>query len=210
MQPTNPGSSTISPMNDPNPQKSRTSVQNPSVMNPNHPVSDMNHSADLSPGSLEKSTSIPGKPEYITKITQPFKTKRNSNTDLMNELQDEMQHSTDPKQNEVQGWTNMHRDSTHTNDELMLRQQQILSREREGVMSYGSGQEVQSDSIIKHYTKQLMTSGRTDKEIVQDLEVYYNQLCLNCDQEIIRLREQLELAQAQERSEMAEDLVLPM
>mmetsp|Transcript_13890 Transcript_13890/g.21654 ORF Transcript_13890/g.21654 Transcript_13890/m.21654 type:complete len:131 (-) Transcript_13890:282-674(-) len=55
-----------------------------------------------------------------------------------------------------------------------------------------------------------MTSGRTDKEIVADLEAYYNQLCLNCDQEIIRLREQLEIAEAQERSEMADDLVLPM
>lgn len=30
------------------------------------------------------------------------------------------------------------------------------------------------DSIIKHYTKQLMSSGRTDEEIVGDLEAYYN------------------------------------
>jgi hypothetical protein len=29
------------------------------------------------------------------------------------------------------------------------------------------------DSILKNYTKQLMSSGRTDKEIVGDLEKYY-------------------------------------
>ena len=55
-----------------------------------------------------------------------------------------------------------------------------------------------------------MSSGRTDKEIVSDLENYYNQLCTNCDQEILRLREELEIAQAEDRSEMAEDLVIPM
>jgi len=47
-------------------------------------------------------------------------------------------------------------------------------------MSHGS-EAAPTDSIIKHYTKQLMTSGRTDKEIVSDLESYYNLLCLNCD-----------------------------
>ena len=54
-----------------------------------------------------------------------------------------------------------------------------------------------------------MSSGRTDKEIVSDLESYYNQLCTNCDQEILRLREELELAAAEERTQMAENLVLP-
>ena len=48
-----------------------------------------------------------------------------------------------------------------------------------------------ADTIIKHYTKQLMSSGRTDNEIVEDLEKYYNQLCNNCDQEILRLREEI-------------------
>lgn len=37
------------------------------------------------------------------------------------------------------------------------------------------------DTIIKHYVKQLMTSGRTDNEIVGDIEKYYHQLCNNCD-----------------------------
>jgi len=32
----------------------------------------------------------------------------------------------------------------------------------------------EGDTIIKHYTKQLMSSGRTDNEIVGDLEKYYN------------------------------------
>ena len=54
-----------------------------------------------------------------------------------------------------------------------------------------------------------MSSGRTDKEIVADLESYYNQLCTNCDQEILRLREELELSQAEERTMMADHLVMP-
>lgn len=59
------------------------------------------------------------------------------------------------------------------------------------------------------YTKQLMSSGRTDAEIVGDLEAYYNQLCTNCDQEILRLREELEIVQAEERTALADDLVVP-
>ena len=30
-----------------------------------------------------------------------------------------------------------------------------------------------NDTIIKYYTKQLMSSGRTDNEITGDLEKYY-------------------------------------
>ena len=67
----------------------------------------------------------------------------------------------------------------------------------------------QEDSIIKHYTKQLMSSNRTDQEITHDLEQYYTQLCNNCDQEILRLREELQLAEAEDRTSMAEDLVIP-
>lgn len=55
-----------------------------------------------------------------------------------------------------------------------------------------------------------MSSGRMDREIVGDLESYYHQLCTNCDQEILRLREELKLAEAEERTTMAEDLVIPM
>lgn len=70
-------------------------------------------------------------------------------------------------------------------------------------------EQVGGDSIIMHYTKQLMSSGRTDAEIVGDLEAYYNQLCTNCDQEILRLREELEVVQAEERTALADDLVVP-
>ncbi len=54
-----------------------------------------------------------------------------------------------------------------------------------------------------------MTSGRTDKEIVGDLEAYYYQLCTNCDQEILRLREQLEGVHAEKRTKVAADLIIP-
>ena len=91
---------------------------------------------------------------------------------------------------------------------------QMLSRDQlssatAGAHGFPGGMPV-GDSILKNYTKQLMSSGRTDKEIVGDLEKYYYQLCTNCDQEILRLREELKLAEAEERTTMAEDLVLPM
>ena len=54
-----------------------------------------------------------------------------------------------------------------------------------------------------------MSSGRTDEEIVSDIEAYYHQLCTNCDQEILRLREELEIVQAEERTALADDLVVP-
>ncbi len=54
-----------------------------------------------------------------------------------------------------------------------------------------------------------MTSGRTDKEIVKDLEAYYYQLCTNCDQEILRLREKLEGVHAEKRTKVADDLIIP-
>ena len=34
--------------------------------------------------------------------------------------------------------------------------------------------EPKSDAILKLYVKQLMQSGRTDREICADIEVYYN------------------------------------
>lgn len=82
----------------------------------------------------------------------------------------------------VQGWTGIPRDSGYNSSD----------GRPNGVPSL-KPQQV-PDSILNNYTKQLMSSGRTDKEIVNDLEAYYNQLCTNCDQEILRLREELELA----------------
>lgn len=54
-----------------------------------------------------------------------------------------------------------------------------------------------------------MSSGRTDNEITKDLEKYYTQLCNNCDTEIMRLREELILSEAEERTTLAEDLIIP-
>ena len=76
-------------------------------------------------------------------------------------------------------------------------------------MSEGEQEPPVGDTIIKYYTKQLMSSNRTDNEIVSDLNGYYNQLCNNCDSEILRLREELRIAEAEERTTMAEDLVIP-
>ena len=54
-----------------------------------------------------------------------------------------------------------------------------------------------------------MTSGRTDKEIVADLETYYNQLCDTFDREVLKLREEYEITQAEDRTLMAEELIIP-
>ena len=54
-----------------------------------------------------------------------------------------------------------------------------------------------------------MTSGRTDKEIVADLETYYNQLCDTFDREVLKLREEYEITQAEDRTQVAEELVIP-
>lgn len=75
-----------------------------------------------------------------------------------------------------------------------MRKQHIISREGDATTESKPNSPLQGDSILKAYTKQLMSSGRTDKEIVGDLEAYYYNLCNNCDQEILRLREELEIA----------------
>lgn len=54
-----------------------------------------------------------------------------------------------------------------------------------------------------------MSSGRTDIEIITEIEAYYYQLCLNCDQEVLRLREELCQVEAENRSNLAEDLIVP-
>lgn len=101
---------------------------------------------------------------------------------------------------DLQAWNNRQRDSTHTNEEHLLRRNEIMSSQADEMHPKG-------DSIIKLYTKQLMQSGRTDPEIVSDLEQYYNQLCSNCDMEILRLKEEYEQVQAEDRTVMAEELI---
>lgn len=77
-------------------------------------------------------------------------------------------------------------------------------------MSPADNEVEKGDSILKVYMKQLMQSGRTDDEIVTDIETYYNQLCSNCDSEILRLREELEMVEAEKRTGLAEEVISPM
>jgi hypothetical protein len=96
---------------------------------------------------------------------------------------------------DLQAWNNKHRGSTQTEQEAMM-----MSSAATTAMPKG-------DSILKLYVKQLMQSGRTDPEIVTDLEQYYNQLCSNCDMEILRLKEEFEIVQAEDRTGIAEELI---
>jgi len=42
----------------------------------------------------------------------------------------------------------------------------------------------------------LISSGRSDAEIVESLEQYYNKISTNSDDEILRLKEELEIQKA--------------
>lgn len=66
---------------------------------------------------------------------------------------------------DLQAWNNRQRDSTQTNEEHIMRRNELISSQET--------MQPKGDSIIKLYTKQLMQSGRTDPEIVSDLEQYY-------------------------------------
>lgn len=86
----------------------------------------------------------------------------------------------------------------------------MFQRKIESPMSPADNEVEKGDSILKVYMKQLMQSGRTDDEIVTDIETYYNQLCSNCDSEILRLREELEMVEAEKRTGLAEEVISPM
>lgn len=54
----------------------------------------------------------------------------------------------------------------------------------------------------------LIQSGKTEYEMTRDLETYYYMLVENCDNEIVDLREHLEVEKAGFREEAAEEVYL--
>jgi hypothetical protein len=54
----------------------------------------------------------------------------------------------------------------------------------------------------------LIAAGKSQEEMTRDLELYYSLLVDNCDNEIVDLREQLEIEKAGFREEAAEELYL--
>eukprot|EP00347_Sterkiella_histriomuscorum_P015923 403355172 len=64
-------------------------------------------------------------------------------------------------------------------------------------------------NIVQQFTSDLIQSGRNEPEIVESLEQYYNKLCKNSDDEIVQLREELEIQKALARELQAEEVVIP-
>ena len=85
-----------------------------------------------------------------------------------------------------------------------------------GSIRYGSGHYPyesrahlqQENTVLCQYVKDLISSGKDENEVITDLETYYNTLVENCDNEIIDLKEELELEKAGFREEAAEEVYL--
>ena len=66
----------------------------------------------------------------------------------------------------------------------------------------------QENTVLCQYVKDLVASGKSEYEVISDLEGYYNTLVENCDTEIIDLKEELEREKAAFREEAAEEVYL--
>lgn len=51
-------------------------------------------------------------------------------------------------------------------------------------------------SVLQQYVKDLVTAGKSEDEVINDLEAYYDTLCRSCDTEILDLKEELEYEKA--------------
>ena len=54
----------------------------------------------------------------------------------------------------------------------------------------------------------MINSGKTQQEVVYDIEKYYTRLATNCDQEILQLQEQFQFGKACMRDDLANEVVL--
>ena len=66
----------------------------------------------------------------------------------------------------------------------------------------------QENTVLCQYVKDLVASGKSEFEVISDLEDYYNTLVENCDTEILDLKEELEREKAAFREEAAEEVYL--
>ena len=62
--------------------------------------------------------------------------------------------------------------------------------------------------MLRQFVQDLIEAGKTEDEMTRDLETYYNLLVENCDNEMIDLREQLEIEKATFREEAADEIYL--
>ena len=62
--------------------------------------------------------------------------------------------------------------------------------------------------MLQQYVKDLVAGGKSEAELVTDLEAYYNTLVQSCDGEIIDLKEELEFEKAAHREQAADEVYL--
>ena len=66
----------------------------------------------------------------------------------------------------------------------------------------------QESTVLWQYVKDLVASGKDENEVISDLETYYNTLVENCDNEIMDLKEELEVEKAGFREEAADEVYI--
>ena len=62
--------------------------------------------------------------------------------------------------------------------------------------------------MLQQYVKDLVAGGKSEAELVTDLEAYYDTLVQSCDSEIIDLKEELEFEKAAHREQAADEVYL--
>ena len=62
--------------------------------------------------------------------------------------------------------------------------------------------------MLVQYINDLVTSGKTEMEVVDSIENYYSTLVSKCDSEILDLKEELEFEKAAFREECADEVYL--
>ena len=63
-------------------------------------------------------------------------------------------------------------------------------------------------TVLVQYVNDLVASGKTEHEVVENLEKYYSTLVSRCDNEILDLKEELEFEKAAFREESADEVYL--
>lgn len=62
--------------------------------------------------------------------------------------------------------------------------------------------------MLQQYVRDLVTAGKDETEVMEDLEKYYDTLVKSCDNEILDLKEELEYEKAAHREQAADEVYL--
>ena len=63
-------------------------------------------------------------------------------------------------------------------------------------------------TVLCQYVNDLITSGKSENEVIDGIEAYYHTLVSNCDNEIVDLKEELEFQRAAFREESADEVYM--